>query len=104
MFLHFDLSDIYHHQTEAMDLGEETTEVKCSSHYIISDTIAMRSFIGDADLGLIKMVSSSFFHCKVTIIHFSCSSLWKQFTKEENVIQQTHFGIMIFEDRNQESF
>lgn len=104
-FLHIDLSDIYHHRLRLWILGKNTTEVKCSSRYIVSDTKAMCLFISDVKLGqVINPVSSSFFHCEVTIIHLSCSSHWRQFMKEENIIQQTHSGNMVFEVRDQESF
>lgn len=77
--VHIDLSDIYHHRLTLWILGKNTTEVKCSSRYIVSDTKAMCLFISDVKLGLvINLVSSSFFHCEVTIIHLSCSSHWRQ--------------------------
>ena len=64
-------------------LRKNTTQVNCPSHYIIQwgtcneHNLSVVIFL---DL-LIKVVFARFLHCKVTILPFSYSVLWKGVTK-----------------------
>ena len=63
--------------------GKDSTEVKCPSHWIVSGTPDIHMIYGyDVDFDhLVKMLSTMFLHCQVTIFPFPYSTLWKWVTK-----------------------